>query len=140
MLSARWHFLRPAFRRYKPESSSRLHFVSANHRVDNNGCADYRQWNKSETNFRARKVLSRDSANLRANRRAGVHDQCNQNVYIPFHGMAKCTIAGGNDDFEKVSADCEVRRNSKDVDHRRHPNVAGSATEKAAEYSADERH
>jgi len=107
--------------------------VAADHRINDNDCADQRQRNESEPNFRAGKILRRDGADLRADGSASVHNQRDQDVDVAFYCVAECAVAGGDDDFEKISADCEVRGNSQHVNHGRHPNVTCAAAEKAAE-------
>ena len=114
--------------------------MAAEHCVDDNGRADQRQWDESQPNLRTGEVLRGNSADLRANGRAGVHNQRDQNVHITFNRVAKCAVAGGDDNFEKISAHCEMRGNSQHVDHGRHANVTGAAAEKTTEYSADESH
>ena len=91
--------------------------MAAEHCVDDNGRANQRQGNESQPNFRAGKILCRDGADLRADGCPGVHDQCNQNVHVSFYGVAKCAVAGGDDNFEKICSDCEMRGNSQHVNH-----------------------
>ena len=105
--------------------------MAADHCVDDNGCADQRQGNEGQPNLWTGKVLRRDGTDLRANGCTGVHNERDQNVHIPFYGVAECAVAGGDDDFEKISADREVRRNSQHVNHGRHANVTCATAEKA---------
>lgn len=107
--------------------------MAADHCVYDDDYANQGQGNESEANLRAGKVLRRDRADLRANGRASVHNQGDQNIDVAFHRVAKGAVAGGNDDFEKIGSNCEMRGDSKYVNHGRHPNVAGAAAEKAAE-------
>ena len=107
--------------------------MAADHCINDNGCADQRQRNESEPNFRAGKILRRDGADLRADRRACIHDQRDQNVYVPFNRVAECAVTGRDDDLKKIGPDCEMRRNSENVNHGRHPDVPGASAQKAAE-------
>src|SRR5436190_12361974 len=111
----------------------RLQFVSGEQSINHDGCADQRQRHKSEPDFRTRKILRGDRADLRANGRTGVHDQGDQNVHVALHRVCEGSITGRNDDLKKIGADGEMRRNPENVNHRRHPNVAGAAAEKTAE-------
>ena len=69
--------------------------------VNDNGRADQRKRNESETNFRTREILGRDSADLCADGGAGVHNERNKNIDIAFDGVGESAVAGGDDDFEK---------------------------------------
>ena len=80
-----------------------------------------------------------DRADLRADRRAGVHDERDQNIDVAFDRVRECSVARRDDDLEQIGADGEMCWNSQDVNHRRHADVAGAAAEKAAEKSADKR-
>ena len=53
--------------------------------------------------------------------------------------VAESSVAGRDDDLEKIGADREMRRNSENVNQHRHADVAGAAAEKSAEQSADKR-
>jgi hypothetical protein len=107
--------------------------VAAYQRVNNDGCANQWQRHESEPNFRASKILCRNGADLCANRCAGVHDQCDQNVHVAFYRVTECTVTGRDDDLKKIGPVCEMRRNSENVNHRRHPDVPGASAQKAAE-------
>src|SRR6267143_5640208 len=123
MLPVQLHFQTPAFHRCKSKSSLHLQFVAADHCINDNGCADQRQWNESEPNFRAGKILRRDGADLRADGCASVHNQRDQDVDVAFYCVAECAVAGGDDDLEKISTYCKMSGNSQHVDHGWHSNV-----------------
>ena len=89
--------------------------------------------------FGPAKYWVRDGADLRADRRAGVHDEGDQNIDIAFDGMTKSAVAGRDDDLKEIGPDREMGRNSENVNHHRHPDVARAAAEKSAEESADKR-
>ena len=107
--------------------------MPAHQSVDHDGRADQRERNKGQPNFWPGKVLRGNGANLRADGRARVHDQRDQDVHVAFGRMAKCSVTGRDDDLEKIGPDREVCRNSENVNHRGHPNVTGAAPEEAAE-------
>ena len=85
--------------------------MTADHCVDDNGYANQWQRNESEPNLWTGKILRRDSADLCTNGRASVHNQRNQDIHIAFNRVAECAVAGGDDDFEKISAYCEMSGN-----------------------------
>src|SRR5207248_8903518 len=116
-----------------------LQFVSGNQGVNDNGCANQRQRHEGQANFRPSEILRRNRADLRANGRARVHDERDQNINVAFDGMSKRSVTGRDNDLEQVGADREMGWNSQNVNHRRHPDVTGAAAEKAAKQSADER-
>src|SRR6266853_4255556 len=60
----------------------RLQFVAGHQRVNDDGRADQRQRDEGEPYFRAGKILSRDRADLSADRSAGVHDERDQNIDV----------------------------------------------------------
>ncbi len=59
--------------------------MSGKKSVNDDGCADQRQRDKSESDFRAGEILRCERADLCANGRAGVHDQRDQDIDIAFH-------------------------------------------------------
>src|SRR5438270_9998415 len=117
----------------------KLKFVTGHKRVNHDGRADQWQRNKSEPDFWSREILGRDRADLRPDRRAGVHDQRDQNIDVAFDRVTERSVTGRDDDLEQVGAHGEVRRNSEHVDEHWHPDVAGAATEKTTEQTANER-
>src|SRR5437588_12925841 len=61
-----------------------LQFVACEQCVNDNGCADQWEGHEREPYFRTRKILSRDRADLRADRSAGVHHERDQNINVAF--------------------------------------------------------
>src|SRR5205085_6384020 len=112
-----------------------LQLVSGEECVNNDCGADQRQRHKGEPDFRSRKILGRNRADLRADRRAGVHHERDQNIDVAFHGVSKSAVTCRDYNFEQIRADREVRRNSQNINHRRHSDVTGAAAEESAEQS-----
>ena len=101
--------------------------------------ANERERDEEEANFRAGEVLGEDGADLRADRGAGVHDKGDEDIDIAFDGMAKGSVARGDDNFKQIRPDREMGWNAQNVNHHRHPDVAGAAAaKKAAKEPADE--
>ncbi len=71
-----------------------LQFVACQQCVNDNGRADQRERHEREPEFRAGKILSRNRADLRADRSAGVHDERDQDVDVAFDRVGKSPIAG----------------------------------------------
>src|SRR2546421_3157755 len=71
-----------------------LEFVAGHERINDNSRSNQRQWDKGEPNFRARKILGRDGADLGADRRSGVHHQRDQDIDVALDGVAEGPIAG----------------------------------------------
>ncbi len=113
-------------------------FVPGHQSINDNGRADEWQWHKRHPNFRAGEILSGNGADLRADGRAGVHNERNQDVHVAFDCVGEGSITRRDNDLEKIGPDCEMRRDSQNVNHRRHPNVPGASAKKTAEQSADE--
>src|SRR5437588_1619217 len=118
----------------------KVKFVTGHERVNHDGRADQRQRDKSEPDFRSREILGRDRTDLRSDGRARMHDERDQNIDVAFDRVTERSVAGRDDDLEQVGAHGEVRRNSEHVDEHWHPDVAGAATEKTTEQTANERH
>jgi hypothetical protein len=55
-----------------------LQFVAAHRRLNDHGHADQWRRDNGQRNLRPREILRSDYANLRADDRAGVHDECDQ--------------------------------------------------------------
>ena len=68
--------------------------MSGEQSINHDDGANQRQRHERQPNFWTRKILRGDGADLRANRRASVHDQRDQNVHITFHRMAKGSVTG----------------------------------------------
>ena len=71
-----------------------LQFMACEKRVNDNGRADQWQRHEREPDFRAGKILSRNRADLRAYRSAGVHHERDQNINVAFDRVGKSSIAG----------------------------------------------
>src|SRR5262249_4649396 len=82
------------FRRCKSKFSLHLQFVPADHCVADNSYANQRQWDESEPDLRAGEILRSDRANLRADHRAGMHDERDQNIHVTLDGVSKRSITG----------------------------------------------
>ena len=106
--------------------------------VDDDDDADNRKWNKCHADAGAAKELSQRGPDLRADGRAGVHDERDKNIDVAFEGVGYGSVAGGNDNFEEIGANGDVCRNAQQVDETRHADVARAAAEETAEKSADE--
>src|SRR3954470_24676379 len=117
----------------------RLEFVSRDEGVDDDGGADERQRHKSEPDFWAREILGRNRADLRADGSPGVHDERDQNVDVASEGVAECSVAGRDDDLEKIGTHREMGWNTEDINQHRHADVARAATQKTTKQTADER-
>ena len=63
--------------------------MSGEQSINHDGCADERQRDKSESNFRAGEILGADGADLRADGRAGVHDQRDRISTLPLTAWLK---------------------------------------------------
>lgn len=106
--------------------------------VDDDDGADQRQRHKGEPNFLAGKILGANGADLRADGRARVHDERDQNIDVAFDRMGERSVTGRDNDLEQIRPDREMGGNAEEINHRRHPNVTGAAAEKTAEHTADE--
>jgi hypothetical protein len=113
--------------------------MSREHGVDNDRRAYERERHKSQPDFRAREILGRDGSDLRADGRTGVHHERNHDIDIALDRVRKSPVASRDDDLKEIGSDREMRRDTEDVNHRRHAYVAGAATEKSAENPADKR-
>ncbi len=68
--------------------------MSGEQSINDDGCADQRQRHEREPNFWAGEVLCGNGTDLRADGRAGVHHERDQNVYIAFYRVAERSITG----------------------------------------------
>src|SRR6266481_4107432 len=89
---------------------AKLQFVTGHERVNDNGGADQWQRYEREADFGTGKILGRNRADLSADRRARVHDECDQNIDVAFDRVSKGPVAGGNDDFKQIGAHSKVGR------------------------------
>jgi len=85
---------------------------------------------RRQVGFWTRKILSGDCADLRPNSGAGMHHQCNHDINVAFDRVTESAVAGRDDDLEKVGPDRQMRWNSKDVNHHRHPDVTRASPRK----------
>src|SRR6476659_3051264 len=101
--------------------------------------AQERKRRKRETDTRAGEVLGEIRTDSGAQSSSGLHDESNHNIDIAFHRVPDRSVARRNDDLEQIGAHCDMGRYSQNIDHRRHSDVAGASSQKAAKNSTDER-
>src|ERR1017187_1227945 len=114
--------------------------VARHQAIDDQTGSEERQRHEGEPDADAVKILGQGRADLRADGRAGVHDQRDQDVHVAFEGVGERSVTGGNHYLEQIGSDGDMRGHAENVHHRRHANVARAATEESAEHAADVGH
>ena len=107
--------------------------------VDDNSRSNQRKRHESQPDFRAGEILGSDRTDLRADGRAGMHDERNHDIDIALDRVRKRSVARRDNDFKEIGSDGKVRRDSQDINHRGHSDVAGAATEESAKNSPNKR-
>src|ERR1035441_10947110 len=94
--------------------------VARDQAIDDQAGSEERQRHEREPDADAVKILGQGCADLRADGRARVHDERDQDVDVPFEGVGERSVAGGDHHFEQISSDGDMRGHAENVHHRRH--------------------
>src|ERR1043166_1121135 len=127
--------MRRGARHVRPVRSHRcksvLSFCRVPHKKAVNDDYDADDWKRYErhANAWAAKVLRESGSDLSADGCAGMHDECDENVHVPFQGMSYRSVTRGDDDLKEIRTNGDMGRYAQQIDQARHANVTGTTTE-----------